>query len=87
MISTLGCSGKLGSDALDVLAVDQDIGLRRLMDVAIMLVDPPAADQNARDLSSAGRHFILLLTSLPTLGALARHIMPRREFCDSVPRR
>ena len=63
MIFDAGFSRQVRPDALDPLAADQDIGLRRLMDVAVMLVDATAADQNARGLSSAG-HFILLLTPL-----------------------
>ena len=55
-----GVSRQVWPDPLDPLAADQDIGLSRLMDVAIMVVDATAADQNARDLSGAG-HFIFLL--------------------------
>jgi len=44
-----GLGRQIRPDLLDPLASNQDIGLRRLMDVAVMVVDATAADQNALD--------------------------------------
>ena len=49
-----GFCWQIRSDALDPFAADQDVGLRRLVDVAIVIVDAAAADQNACGLSGAG---------------------------------
>ena len=38
---------KIGADRNDLVVFDQDIGDRRLMDVALMVIDLAAADQHS----------------------------------------
>jgi hypothetical protein len=75
--SDVGFRRKVWSDALDLLAADQDIDLRRLMNVAIMVVDATAADQNGWDPGGAG-HFIFPLTFaaiLPIISTISTDVL------------
>src|SRR5215208_4812097 len=62
-----GFSWQVRADAFYPLAADQDIGLTRLVDVAIVVVDASAADQNARDLRDTGHPFCSRLQLSPRI--------------------